>query len=586
MRLNELKNKLQEVSMTPTSFQQSLQTAKQKDVLIGFEFEVCVPKAEIAKTKKTGKKLETPEEYIQAVFKIIDSADDYLSSWKFDDLFKLKPNREFKVKKSKKSFKDIESAIDEITDLDWNTRVDEEFIKQVLTYNQLLDVKEFIDSFDIDFKKLKKMMKEYYLWKKEFDYEQEGDYDYDYMGAVRVLEGPVTSYFSKPIIFTEYHEMDKDTVNWYIEPDGSLEVTNVGDGAAEVVGPPQMVDVAEETLRKFFVMAKQLNLYTNEKTGLHINMSLPDFNEIDLLKLMMFIGDTYTLQQFNREDSDFAKSTLISLEKTPSNDLQHAYKEFKLPSLKEKTEYLNKIVFHLTGHRNSIARSESGKYLSFRHAGKDYLNDYEKIVNTVGRFARALIISSDKELYKDEYLKKLYKLIYPGVEQEKIKKSSITTGEIANVLRDIKQNGMPVIELNLADPYGWDFDYNEVPWDVDNIKRRYNLRMAQVKNSKPKALQNLISAYPEFYTQDRLSNKKLNAIQVYFYPIDYIGSEAILKFLKYTKNDDDNKYSYFKLARLQLTDKKSRQLIQNISQVLGTLRNPLHKELSSRYVKE
>ena len=54
-------------------------------------------------------------------------------------------------------------------------------------------------------------------------------------------------------------------------------------------------------------MAGQLNLYTNNSTGLHINVSIPD--KLDVLKLAVFTGDQYVLQQFGRQNSDYAVSS-------------------------------------------------------------------------------------------------------------------------------------------------------------------------------------------------------------------------------------------------------------------------------------
>ena len=54
-------------------------------------------------------------------------------------------------------------------------------------------------------------------------------------------------------------------------------------------------------------MAQQLQLYTNNSTGCHINVSIPD--KLDVLKLAVFLGDEYVLQQFGRQNSDYAVSS-------------------------------------------------------------------------------------------------------------------------------------------------------------------------------------------------------------------------------------------------------------------------------------
>ena len=50
-------------------------------------------------------------------------------------------------------------------------------------------------------------------------------------------------------------------------------------------------------------------------------------------------------------------------------------------------------------------------YIEFRSAGGDYLNKQEDIKNTVLRYVQVLAAASNPEAYKQEYAKKLYKII-------------------------------------------------------------------------------------------------------------------------------------------------------------------------------
>jgi len=49
--------------------------------------------------------------------------------------------------------------------------------------------------------------------------------------------------------------------------------------------------------------------------------------------------------------------------------------------------------------------------ISFRHAGGNYLQDYQGIFNVVGRFIRAMVIAADPNAYAQEYKTKLAKLV-------------------------------------------------------------------------------------------------------------------------------------------------------------------------------
>jgi hypothetical protein len=52
------------------------------------------------------------------------------------------------------------------------------------------------------------------------------------------------------------------------------------------------------------------------------------------------------------------------------------------------------------------------KYIEFRSAGgEDYSEDIEKLQNTLGRYALAMHIASDPSAQRDEYQKKMYKLL-------------------------------------------------------------------------------------------------------------------------------------------------------------------------------
>jgi hypothetical protein len=115
--------------------------------------------------------------------------------------------------------------------------------------------------------------------------------------------------FGDVIVFNSYHEKRKNTTSWYVEPDGSLR-PNLGDGSAEVVSPPLPANEAIEAIKNFYRLAIRNDFYTNNSTGLHINVSIPE--QTDLLKLMVFLGDEYVLKSFNRLDNDYAQSIVKS----------------------------------------------------------------------------------------------------------------------------------------------------------------------------------------------------------------------------------------------------------------------------------
>jgi hypothetical protein len=205
-------------------------------------------------------------------------------------------------------------------------------------------------------------------------------------------------------IFTGYHQDTKKLDRWYIEPDGSLRPSGPEDYSAEVVSPPLQAKTAMTALHTFYAKAADMKLYTNSSTGLHINVSIPD--TLDVLKLAMFVGDQHVLKTFGREDNGYARSII----KTLTGAAEHNADNYAASQPRDIEADLKRIATRQSGDHFATVNF-NGKYVSFRHAGGDYLSRYEEIKNTVGRFIHAMIIASDPQMYRAEYLKKLTALV-------------------------------------------------------------------------------------------------------------------------------------------------------------------------------
>ena len=283
------------------------------------------------------------------------------------------------------------------------------------------------------------------------DVEDDDDYydeDGDYESAAAALQPIVSQTMGAKVnVFHSYHQSAKNLTDWYIEPDGSLDADNDEDATAEIVSPPLPAAQAVDALKRFYAMAGQLNLYTNESTGLHINVSIP--NKLDVLKLAVFLGDQHVLKQFGRQDSSYAVSAEKSIaHQTAGNpdiiDVKTKKKPGVLGQPKTKStinvKALQQIAQDATkAHVASI--SNNGKYISFRHAGGNYLQDYTSIFNVVGRFIRAMIIAADPTAYAREYQTKLAKLA--GTSQ-----TTASQGTPA-LVSYVRTNGLPVIKIDV-----------------------------------------------------------------------------------------------------------------------------------------
>lgn len=206
-------------------------------------------------------------------------------------------------------------------------------------------------------------------------------------------------------ILSSYHEASKGTDIWYIEPDGSI--TGRGHGL-ELVSPPMQLNTAMKTLKVVFNWMQKNDLETNQSTGLHINVSMSGIEDVDLVKLVLFMGDKYVLKQFNRLNNEFTKPQTQSI-------LNNIAGAGTLPKeAKAMIELARKSLSRDKYSSVHIKKLANG-YLEFRIAGnKDYHKDYAKIHDTVLRFVSALEVACDPAAERKEYLKKLSLILQAG----------------------------------------------------------------------------------------------------------------------------------------------------------------------------
>lgn len=210
-----------------------------------------------------------------------------------------------------------------------------------------------------------------------------------------------------------YHGASRDGKNWIIEPDSSIDADS-GDAGLEFVSPPMPIKDGLAMLQKMYKWARDRGCYTNTSTGLHMNISVPDMtiDKLDYVKLALFLGDEHVLKQFGREYNSYCKSAMSKIkDRIRPEDVPAVLAQMKqhLNSLASKTIHSG-----ITDKYTSI--NTKNNYVEFRGPGGDYLNQNPTdLINTALRLSMSLRIATDPEAYKQEYAKKLYKL----VEQEK-----------------------------------------------------------------------------------------------------------------------------------------------------------------------
>ena len=230
-----------------------------------------------------------------------------------------------------------------------------------------------------------------------------------------------------PVVVSDnYHSTRRRPGQWILEPDSSLSPDDQSEEAGlEIVSPPLPLLTAIEKLKQVTDWANDPrggNAYTNSTTGLHMGVSLPTMKSedttddigIDYVKLILFMGDKYVLDQFGRTANTYTASALDKFRqniKGKKSDpagvvelLRHGLTELAYRELQKG----------VGTSKYTSAHIQNG-YIEFRSPGGDWLAKSDEEIgileNTMLRFARAMAIAGDPSAERQEYAKKLYKLV-------------------------------------------------------------------------------------------------------------------------------------------------------------------------------
>lgn len=204
--------------------------------------------------------------------------------------------------------------------------------------------------------------------------------------------------------------------DWVFEPDGS--VTGQGDEpedlGVEIKTPPMPLPEFIEKFEKFLDWAIDESGYTNKNTGLHISMSIGS-KKIDYVKLVLFAGADKVSADFGRSANSYASSSIKELEGQIQNResqdplaIKSAFDAMRIGMMKKAGQEIS------NGNSNRYVQVNfKGNYVEFRAPGGDYLqaSRLQMVKDTVYRFAYAVAIASDPEAEKQEYAKKLAKML-------------------------------------------------------------------------------------------------------------------------------------------------------------------------------
>jgi hypothetical protein len=211
-----------------------------------------------------------------------------------------------------------------------------------------------------------------------------------------------------------YHGARREAGHYVVEPDGSLDPDDGNDAGLEFVSPPLPINELLADLAKVKAWADARGCYTNKSTGLHINVSVPNFSmeKLDYVKLALLLGDEYVLKEFGRSSNTYTKSALGIVKKRIAERPEDA--KAMLDQMKTHLGAAASKAIHTGNTDKYTSINTKTGYIEFRSPGGDWLNaNFDKIQNTLLRFTVALNAAIDPEAYREEYLKKFYKLLDP-----------------------------------------------------------------------------------------------------------------------------------------------------------------------------
>ena len=608
-QINE--TEVEEARMGASDFAAAVEQGQTKGVLVGFEFEVLVPRATIEQSSQ--KQVQTidaalVQDLINRENLLIDQDTSSLTPEQFDNLFKLKPEKSANYPTATEAYnafkqKKLENVIQAFNNIPEEIR--KKYVSQIKAkINPRLNAYEkqmefarmlgfviynrhfFGDTgrlgyelqnsakkedewsyilrvwFGIDADKVQRRLNSLFEYNPETVYEQlrlsryqEDDYDnyhdYDYQGAVKVLQPALKQTFGSEgravTVFNSYHEKRKNVTDWYIEPDGSIHPNSGEDGAAEVVSPPYPAQQAMSALRSFYTMAQGLNLYTNSSTGLHINVSIPE--KIDILKLALFVGDQYVLKQFGREESDYAASAVKQITRQAYIAKRERTKKYRQPYDLKTLANIAKSATNF--HSASI--SNNGKYISFRHAGGDYLSNLDNIAATVGRFIRAMLIAADPAAYVQEYKAELAKLTQTPIKTD--------------LPAQLRTQGLPAYQLSVyvtsknksidtVKPHQLSF---EIDWK--------NFYIKHIESNSAAAKQSIVNTTRSPEAKQYAQNDSLDKFYTLtVLPSNEIGLRDINAFVEHGVTSEPIGYNLIRKIMLPATDPAAQALLKSVLQ--------------------
>ena len=184
---------------------------------------------------------------------------------------------------------------------------------------------------------------------------------------------------------------------------------SLGNDGVEIV--TEKIYGIDEAIKQFKniinLIQNEDKLYTNERTGLHINIGTwDDISKIDLTKLLVFSNETQILSNMERQENNYTQSLVKYI-------IKHLQHEGNLQNFNKIIRNMNEEILDNTDHTSfmDFEKLINNGYIEIRGFGnEDYEDKSDYIIKMIRYLSRIMEIASDPEEAKQQYIKKLYKI--------------------------------------------------------------------------------------------------------------------------------------------------------------------------------
>lgn len=433
MKLSDLfEQSLQEISMSPSSLQAFANSAQAQGILVGFEAELVVP-IEGGMGDDIGPDYDQDERCydIAQIVNFFQQGDNPLSPMEADELRDRLDDNFWTWLNDIADNQFWDSGDDKIRELAKQDGLTKEEIQEILDYPQGREYEQY------QHKAMDELREEIYSSYTERDWLQAKGYRNmtDIEIAYRLSWPHITSPDGNPDaiydvardiqrdlgvrvnVSQKYHGASREPGRWVLEPDSSISTPDDSEYAGlELItpSPPFPLGQSLEWIDKVFDWARNYGCLTNPSTGFHISVSVPEQTTryIDWIKLVLFLGDKYVLEQYGRQANTYTVSAIDRMQsymdQHPNFPVQQA-----LDAMRNGLMNLASQIVSRPSADKYTSVNVKTKYVEFRSAGGNYLENQQQIKLTMLRYVRAIAIAADPNAEKQEYATKLYKLLNP-----------------------------------------------------------------------------------------------------------------------------------------------------------------------------